>query len=35
MTSLETMNVKYVQYEQGYTVQVSHIISTNEDFWYK
>ena len=24
-----------VQYEQGYTVQVRHIISTNEDFWYK
>ena len=27
--------MEYVQYEQGYTVQVRHIISTNEDFWYK
>ena len=27
--------MEYVQYEQGYTVQERHIISTNEDFWYK
>ena len=27
--------MEYVQYEQGYTVQVRHIFSTNEDFWYK
>ena len=27
--------MEYVQYEQGCTVQVRHIISTNEDFWYK
>ena len=25
----------YVQCEQGYAVQVRHIISTNEHFWYK
>ena len=24
--------MEYVQYEQGYTVQVRHIISSNEDF---
>ena len=24
--------MEYVQYEQGYAVQVRHIISTNEDF---
>ena len=27
--------MEYVQYEQGYTVQVRHIISTNEDLWHK
>ena len=27
--------MEHVQYEQGYAVQVRHIISTNEDFWYK
>ena len=27
--------MEYVQCEQGYAVQVRHIISTSEHFWYK
>ena len=28
-------HMEYVQCEQGYAVQVRHIISTSEHFWYK